>query len=78
MALKRTLLTSVACFCGLPAVALDLPSITAPDRTMPSLGDGEVAINRVDRSLLFAKVDGSMRGGCAARRSPSPPQGGRA
>lgn len=71
MALKRTLLASAACCCGLPAVALDLPSTTAPGRTLPSRGDGEIAIDRAKRSLPFGKADGSVGAGALLNALPA-------
>lgn len=43
-----------------PAAALDIQSTPVPGRTVPSLGNGEIAINRADRTLFFKNVDGTI------------------
>lgn len=43
-----------------PGHALDLQSTVTPGRAVPSLTNGELAINRADRSLFFKNVDGSI------------------
>lgn len=60
---KRALLALLALAYVGPAVALDLQSTTAPGRSVPSLTNGEIAINRADRTLFFKNVDGTIGSG---------------
>lgn len=62
MTLVRRFLGGVALplACVASAHAFDLQSTTAPGRAVPSLSNGEIAINRADKNLFFRNVDGSI------------------
>ena len=46
-----------------PAAAFDIQSSTTPGNAPAALSQGEIAINRADRTLFFKNVDGSLEPG---------------
>lgn len=54
-----------------PSAALDIQSTTVPGRQMPTLGNGEIAINRADRNLYFKAPDGSVGIGALLNALPA-------
>ncbi|MGN7122850.1 hypothetical protein [Methylorubrum thiocyanatum] len=54
-----------------PAASLDLQSTTTSGRMVPSLSNGEIAINRADRTLFFKNVDGTIGRGSLMNAIPA-------
>ncbi|AWI88168.1 hypothetical protein C0214_07820 [Methylobacterium sp. DM1] len=68
---KRLLLSVSALALVAPAFAIDLQSTTVPGRAVPSLSNGEIAINRADRNLFFKNADGMTGIGALLNALPS-------
>lgn len=71
--MTRRILALVALLLTLdvPAIALDIRSSTTPGANMPGLTNGEIAINRADKRLIFKNVDGSLGYGSLLNALPS-------